>query len=259
MRPGPDAPERAGTPAPQALPVTDPEALWDLHETLLVPNFPASELISAEELVAAVAGGTASAWVVGSVADPAAVAITESLDPSPAVLLAYLATRQDLRGQGIGTSLLRELLAGIHADPAVSVVLAEVEHPGLHRAHPVHGDPAARLRFYGRIGGLALGLPYFQPPVDATQDPVHGMLLLVLDPPARWVRPGPGPGSPGRLAPEAGLAAALEGIMAGVDPGVLPVESALAPTRDPDGVRLWPLDHLDEVPVSRRPPRPLPG
>lgn len=234
-------------PVPAAgTPVVDAALLAGLHQHLLVPNFPASELISVAELVGSVAAGRSAVHVVGDPVDPVALAVTDSFDSSPAVLLAYFATRADQRGRGIGSALLTGLLAGIAADPEVSVVLAEVEHPAHHPAHPTHGDPAARLRFYGRLGGRILEVPYFQPPVDAAQDPVYSMLLLALAPPARWIRGD-------RLVPEAGLAEALGEILADSEPAHLPVAAALAAVRHPEGTRLLRVEDLDAAPVAREP------
>lgn len=223
--------------------VVDPVLVARLHGSMLVPNFPDSELITAEELVADVAAGTSTVRVVGAPEDPLAIAVLESYETSPAVLLGYFATRADQRGRGIGSALLTGLLAGIAAgEPEVSVVLAEVEHPGYHPVHPVHGDPAARLRFYGRLGGRILEVPYAQPPVAADSDPVYGMLLLVLAPPARYLHED-------RLLPEAGLAGALAEMMAGADPSRLPVAEALAAARDPRGTRLIPVADLASAPL----------
>lgn len=226
--------------------VTDPAAVARVHERLLVPNFPPRELVSVEELLEDVARGSATVRVVGEASDPVAVAITATFTGSPAVLLSYVAIRADQRGRGVGTALLSGLLAGITADPEVSVVLAEVEHPDHHQAHPVHGDPAARLRFYARLGGQILDVPYFQPPVDETQDAVYGMLLLVLAPPERFVRGQ-------RLLPEAGLAAALGEFMAGTDPERYPVGPVLEAAGRPEGVRMLPVEELGRAPVSHRP------
>ncbi|NUL47422.1 GNAT family N-acetyltransferase [Cellulosimicrobium funkei] len=226
--------------------VTDPVSLARVHELLLVPNFPAEELVSVQELLEDVARGSATVRVVGEVSDPVAVAITSTFTGSPAVLLSYVAIRADQRGRGVGTALLAGLLAGITADPEVSVVLAEVEHPDHHRAHPVHGDPAARLRFYARLGGRILEVPYFQPPVDQTQDAVYGMLLLTLAPPEHLVRGQ-------RLLPEAGLAGALEEFLAGTDPLRYPVDSVLAAASLPEGVRMLTIEEVGRAPVAQRP------
>lgn len=217
-------------------------ALSRVHELLMSPNFPADELMAVEDLVAGVAAGVAEVRVVGPVDDPIAVAVLETLERTPAVLLAYFATRQDVRGRGVGSALLAELLRGIRADAPGTVVLAEVEHPTHHAPHPMHGDPRARLRFYLRQGGFILDVPYFQPPIDEGQEPVYGMLLLALDPPAELVKDG-------RLVPEAGLVAALGTIMAAADRTRHPVAEVLHAAAVPEGVRLLGPHQLAEAPV----------
>lgn len=229
--PGPDA----GTP------VSDPVTVAELYQSMLVPNFPVSELIAVEELVESVAAGTSTVRVIGDPRQPVAIAVTDSFADSPAVLLAYFATRADQRGRGIGSRLLTSLLKGIAAETEVSVVLAEVEHPAHHPVHAVHGDPAARLRFYGRLGGRILEVPYVQPPVAEDQEPVYGMLLLALAPPARSVRGG-------RLLPEAGLAEALRVMLTGTDP--VHVAAALEAAGHPKGTRLLRVEDLESAPVA---------
>lgn len=222
--------------------VLDGVALARVHDLLMAPNFPVDELVSVEDLIGGVLAGVAEVRVVGPVDDPVAVAVVETLEATPAVLLAYFATREDLRGRGVGSALLKEVLRGIATDTPDAVVLAEVEHPGFHPAHPMHGDPDKRLRFYLRLGGSILDVPYFQPPVDEGQEPVYGMLLLALDPPPHLVRAG-------RLAPEAGLLAALESIMAAADPARHPVATVVRAAAMPDGVRLLGLDDVAQAPV----------
>jgi len=233
-------PEPAG---PAGTIVRGADAVARVYERMLVPNFPAEELVAVAELIAAAEDGSTTVRVVGTVEDPVAVAVTESFPGSAATLLAYFAARADQRGRGVGTALLSGLLAGVAADPEASVVLAEVEHPHHHGPDEAHGDPEARLRFYGRLGARILDLPYFQPPVSADAEAVYGMLLLVLDPPARLLRGD-------RLLPEAGVAEALESIMAEVDTGRFPVAAALEAARDPLGVRLLPVERLADAAVA---------
>lgn len=224
--------------------VVEDAALRQAYQRLLVPSFPASELMGLPELAGMVAAGTASVHAAGERDDPIAVAVVQRLQHSRAVLLPYFAARPDRRGRGVGTRLLSELLAGIRADPSVTVVLGEVEHPRFHPPHPEHGDPVARLRFYGRLGGQILAVPYFQPPIDAGQEPVYAMLLLALDPPPELVRDG-------RLLPAAGLEPALQAMMSGADPARFPVDALLDAARDPRGVQLLGVGALEDAPVSR--------
>lgn len=224
--------------------VVEDAALRLVYQRLLVPSFPDSELIGLPELAGMVAAGTARVHIAGAGDDPIAVAVVQRFQHSPAVLLLYFAARPDQRGRGVGTQLLSGLLAGIRADPSVTVVLGEVEDPRFHPPHPAHGDPVARLRFYGRLGGQILAVPYFQPPIVAGAEAIYAMLLLVLNPPPELVRDG-------RLLPEAGLEAALQAMMGDVDRNRFPVDALLDAARDPRGVQLLGVGALADAPVSR--------
>lgn len=184
-------------------PATAPDELARLHARLLAPSFPPSELVGVEWLAEGVASGRVEVLVAEDASGPAALAVTQSLAPAPAVLLTYFATRADRRGGGVGTALFEQMLAAVLREQRPQVVLAEVERPDRHAASAEFGDPTAQLRFYGRLGARALDLPYFQPPIGA-QDAVHGMLLLALHADDRAVVAGEdGEGIPGAglLAP----------------------------------------------------------
>ncbi|MEZ5086051.1 MAG: GNAT family N-acetyltransferase [Tessaracoccus sp.] len=224
--------------------MTDPDRLSAAYEQLLVPNFPLRELITKEEFLAGVASGGASVRVSGDADTPTALAMLQRLPGTPAVLLTYFATRADLRGKGVGSTLLAQILDDLAADGSVSVVLAEVEHPAHHEASQAYGDPTARLRFYGRLGGRILDVPYFQPPIAEGEDPVYAMLLLALNPPERFVKDG-------RLMPDAGVAAGLERIMGELDETRFPVSPLRDAFTDPQGIRLVEVSALDSVAVSR--------
>lgn len=226
---------------PSAVTVTEPEQLQALYDSMLVPNFPAEELISRDELLGGVAEGWSVVHAVGDPDDPLAIAVIECLEDTDAVLLAYFATRADQRGKGVGTALLRELLHATALDPDISVVLAEVEHPAHHEPDEAHGDPTARLRFYGRLGGRILDFPYFQPAISDGAEPVYGMLLLVLEPPDRFVVDG-------RLLPSAGAGGALRAIYAATS--LQPAQAARIAEITERGVRLIPVEQLDQAPVS---------
>ena len=43
------------------------------------------------------------------------------------------------------------------------MAVLEMDDPRFHAPHPHHGDPDARLRFYGAFGVRLLAMPYFQP------------------------------------------------------------------------------------------------
>lgn len=164
--------------------ITGIDDIHAIHTQLLQPAFPASELVSVGWLTSAVAAGEASVLVVEDASGPLGTAVTERLGSSGSVLLSYFATRADMRGQGVGSRLFAQMLDAVRLQESPRLVVAEVERPDRHSGSPEHGDPTARLRFYGRHGARALDLPYFQPAIGPEAEPVHGMLLLAL-----WVDP----------------------------------------------------------------------
>ncbi len=154
------------------------------YEQILRPSFPTDELEAVDVFAEQVDEGRRQLWVARLEDDPdgeiVAVRMARDLPPSDAVLLTHLATRQTHRGTGIGSELHRALMSSIVTDQAPSLVLAEVAHPDHHSAHPRHGDPVARLRFYGRFDARIIDLPYYQASLGPGLQPVYGLLLLVL-------------------------------------------------------------------------------
>lgn len=163
---------------------SDPDRLRIIHGELLAHSFPPEELAPVEWLVDGVASGQLRVLVSGDSEVPDAVSVTEQLLPSRAVLLAYLAAAAATRGQGLGAQVYAETLRVVRSEDAPHLILAEVERPDRHEVSAAHGDPQARLRFYGRLGARVLDVPYFQPPIAEGREPVHGLLLLAL-----WVDP----------------------------------------------------------------------
>lgn len=167
------------TSMPNVRPVTDEVGLGEVYDALLALSFPPSELMARSWLVDGVAAGRLSVLAGRDDTGPVATAITQSLAPAPAVLLTYFATRGDMRGRGVGSALFGHLREAVLERERPSIFLAEVERPDRHPGSAEHGDPAARLRFYGRHGARALDLPYLQAPIGEG-DAVRGMLLLAL-------------------------------------------------------------------------------
>lgn len=199
-----------------ARPVTEAADLRDLHTRLLQPAFPADELATADWLCDAVASGQASVLMSEDCSGPVATAVTERLGTSGSVLLSYFATRADRRGRGVGSHLFAQMLDAVRLLERPRLLVAEVERPDRHTGSADHGDPTARLRFYGRQGARALDLPYFQPPIHDGSDAVHGMLLLAL-----WVDPALVTSGPdGSSLPGAGLVGdAVDAILEAPKPG----------------------------------------
>ena len=166
------------------LPVVEPATQAELsavHSEILEPSFPAYELMSLERLAYDVEHGDTSVRVIrGDDGELAGCAIGTWYEAARVLLLDYLALRPGARGGGLGGALLNSSVAAWSKQYDPCVVLAEVEHPDHHDAHPEHGDPEARLRFYAREGARLLPLPYFTPGVGEGMPRVGGMMLAVL-------------------------------------------------------------------------------
>lgn len=233
-------------------PVTDPTELHEVYAALLAPSFPPSELVPTDWLIDGVASGAVSVLVTEEGSGPVAIAVTEPLDPSPAVLLTYFATRADRRGQGLGSRLFAAMVTAVRERTDAPLLVAEVERPDRHTGSAEFGDPSARLRFYARHGARALDLPYFQPPIG-DGDPVHGMLLLALHvdeslltttPDGHPVIPGPGV-----------LSDAIDSMLGDPPPtGDGPAAARLRAAAARATVRVLPLDDYQQVPSSEPDP-----
>jgi predicted N-acetyltransferase YhbS len=165
--------------------VAEPEDRRIAFDTVLAPSFVLDELEPFEEFEAKLDEDTTTLLVgVDDSGEIVAAAVFVNIRAASAVVLRQMATRQDLRGTGLGTELYHAFLATLEATEQPSLVLAEVQHPDYHEAHPRHGDPLSRLRFYDRFDALIIDVPYYQPALAAGLKPVYGLLLLAL-----YVRP----------------------------------------------------------------------
>jgi GNAT superfamily N-acetyltransferase len=80
---------------------------------------------------------------------------------SGVLLLGYLAVRPGWRGRGVGSAVMATLRERwLEPD---SLALLELDDPRYHAPHPEHGDPLARLRFYGASGVRLLPSPTSSP------------------------------------------------------------------------------------------------
>lgn len=156
----------------------------DAYDHILAPSFPFDELEPFEQFFDLLEEGRSELRIALDENEIVAAAVTKDLPPSGAVLLSQMATREGRRGSGLGSRLYRALLKRIVDELQPSLVLAEMQHPDYHEAHPLHGDPLARLRFYGRFDARIIDVPYFQASLGPGLQPVYGLLLLAL-----YVRP----------------------------------------------------------------------
>lgn len=149
-----------------------------VYRRLLVPSFPARELIGLDDLASGVRRGSVVVLVPATPGAPVAVAVGERFGPPEVVLLSYLAVDPAHRGRGAGGVLLDDAVAAWRGSAVL--VLAEVEHPFTAPTTDARGDPRRRLAFYGRHGARVLDLPFLQPELRPGAGRVEGMLLLAL-------------------------------------------------------------------------------
>ncbi|PWB96633.1 GNAT family N-acetyltransferase [Homoserinimonas hongtaonis] len=218
------------------------DELARVYRAILEPSFAPEELIPLDALTREMVAGRATALVLpDSDGEPGAVAIVQEVARG-IDLLTYLATRADQRGLGTGGRIMRSVLKAARQRDR-SLLLAEVEHPLHHPVHPEHGDPEARLRFYGRLGARIVDVPYFQAPVAPDSPPVYGMLLLAFE-------VDPSLEKEGRLSASAGLVDALSTMTESADADATPVAALLDAARAHEGVRLLPLSRVNEAAVA---------
>ena len=152
-----------------------------LYQQVLVPSFPAAELIGLSGVQAIAGREDASIWLAedadGTIVGGAVAGWDESVR---VLLLGYLAVRPGSRGGGIGGLLYLTALESWRQGFKPCLVLAEIEDPSAHSGSEDYGDPAARLRFYLSRGSRILDFPYFQPALEPGAERVSGLLLIVL-------------------------------------------------------------------------------
>lgn len=227
--------------------VTDAAVLASVHEQILTPSFPPTELIAAHEFVAGGASGHLDVLLARPAGggDPLGVIVGER--HGEGVLVDWLAVSGSTRGGGVGGVLLK---AGLKRwlGGGARIVLGEVERPDRFEGHPHHGDPARRLAFYERLGATVLDVAYFQPAIAEGMARLPGLLLVVL------AAADPAP-APRRLGPEETLAvrAVLAATMGEPEPRDIAAERVFAAVDDPAGLRMLPLAKYRQVPLARLP------
>jgi GNAT superfamily N-acetyltransferase len=170
----------------------DDALLRRFYDQVLQPSFDDDELVDFDTLARGVRSDEDPRFLAsvavdddGSVLGGIVGVLYESTN---VLLLAYLAVREDARGRGVGTELVKRVAPGWYADPHVAIAVGEVHDP---RVWPEE-TADARLRLYDRLGGRVLGVPFVQPALGEAGERVRGFLLLVFhaDGRARIVREG---------------------------------------------------------------------
>lgn len=166
--------------------VATPEDRRVAFDAVLAPSFVVDELEPFDEFNAKLDDGVTTLLVGADdgTGEIVAAAVFVNVRAASAVVLRQMAIREDLRRTGLGSELYRAFIATLEETEQPSLVLAEVQHPDHHEAHPRHGDPLSRLRFYDRFDAVIIDVPYYQPALTQGQQPVYGLLLLAL-----YVRP----------------------------------------------------------------------
>jgi GNAT superfamily N-acetyltransferase len=163
----------------------------EFYQQVLVPSFPADELIGLDEVQEIADREDASIWLAED-ADGTilAGAIAEWDDSVRVLLLGYLAVRPGIRGGGIGGPLYTTALESWRLRFKPCLIIAEIEDPEVHSGSEDYGDPAARLRFYVNRGSRILDFPYFQPALEPGAERVTGLLLIALHADPEFAGPG---------------------------------------------------------------------
>lgn len=145
------------------------------YRDVMAPAFAPAELMEHDELLTAVRSPGTHGLVVLQDGRPVAGVMTEEYVEGAVLLLAYVVVAPALRGRGTGGELIGMAVGGDERP-----VLAEIEDPRFHGAHPVRGDPASRLRFYDRLGSRLLPVPYVQPSLRPGSPRVGNLLLITV-------------------------------------------------------------------------------
>lgn len=160
--------------------LADVSTVRRVYAELLVPSFPADEMVPLTDIEAIASAGGLMWAARDDAGEIAGVAVGEWDDELRVLLLSWLVVRDGRRGGGVGGPLLDTVVAHWRERFDPCLVLAEVEDPAHHDASAAYGDPVARLRFYHRHGARALDMPYLQPALSPRQSRVPGMFLIVL-------------------------------------------------------------------------------
>jgi predicted N-acetyltransferase YhbS len=160
---------------------TKDDEVAEFYRLILAPHFPADELESIDGFAAGLkSGGTLALVARASGGVVAGGAVGDIFARSNVLLLSYLAVPAAGRGSGTGGLLMRAVTEvwGSRLNP--SLIVMEVEDPRYHHSDDNFGDPAARVRFYERLGARTLPVPYFQPALGPGGRRVPHLMLMVF-------------------------------------------------------------------------------
>lgn len=151
-----------------------------IYSEILRPSFNDDELVPYTSFSNRLSEDRLDITVARQDGVPVGVVIGDWFPRSESMLLSYLAVRSDIRAAGIGSAVTTAAFDRWQAVRSPRMIVAEIEHPRFFLPDEQRGDPEKRLRFYGKMGGRILDIPYFQPPVAEGQPFVLGMLLLAF-------------------------------------------------------------------------------
>jgi GNAT superfamily N-acetyltransferase len=151
------------------------------YNSVLKPAFQADELEPLDVIRDQIIDGSVLQMLVALDEShvPVGVITADWYSRGGVALIGYLAIREDLRGQGLGTTITRQATERWAAELQPALSVAEVEDPRYFQASSF-GDPNARLRLYERLGGRIIGLPYFQPRLTPESNRVYHLMLMAF-------------------------------------------------------------------------------
>lgn len=227
------------------------------YNTVLKPAFQADELEPLEVIRDQIIDGSVLQMLVAldESAVPIGVITADWYSRGGVALIGYLAIREDLRGQGLGTTLTKQASERWMTLLKPAITVAEVEDPRYFQASSF-GDPNARLRLYERLGARIIGLPYFQPRLTPESNRVHHLMLMAFTvgtSPAAEISPAQVPTDPlvKSLEDYFGI---TEGAEALTDPEFLALKAAYQRKPTAPLLRGTELDQIPELIVGSYPP-----
>jgi GNAT superfamily N-acetyltransferase len=154
------------------------ELLARFYTEVLEPSFPPEELVAPWWGEGGDGDGKPLFIALSPDGEVVGGAIGEWYRESRVLLLSYIVARPGWRGQGLGTTFMREIEARWCPHHDYLLVVGEIDDPR-HRNDP-RQDPWLRLRFYEQFNGWLIVAPYFQPRLRADAPRAYHLMLGVL-------------------------------------------------------------------------------